>query len=716
MNDLAAFKFDVDDIICLSDRKNGMTIKRWWISEEGLVRNIEGLTEGYLRTKKRPEYLESCTAAKRGKDVLPDTGKSWRWARISSRFYYCLDNIPDQAPVYYRRRLPESGQMQELKELAAKSGRLNTLEILVKDRLEARKNEYIRHYFGYSEQQMHDLSRACAAIMIAVELGAGERYNSAWCADMGKVLERMQIRYVPYNWRRLKEKVEAVRTGSTEIWQVIDLPRVNNQNATKLNDQEVESWVIQMRGMPQNFSSAHIIRKIRQVCELTGKRQPSESWLSQMLAAPAVQFLTSAGRYGERGRHGQMYREYTPVANALFANDCWQLDGTRVNFIPWIGEDGREKFLYMVVCRDVHSGMILGASFGLNEDRWMYVNALGMAAKLTKTLPYEIAIDRFPGHNTEEWQLIQRRMEAVGVKVSYKHTATAKAQLERWFGTLQSVFFQESPYYYGEGVQSRREAAHRSAEYLKAIRKVAKGDGWDIDTATKEAVWCIGKYNTTTLSTYSRKFSGVAHSPEQLYQTSEKPHGKTLSDWEQTMLFGLMKKVAIRNSMIRTEIQRAEYHFAVRDYETVKNHRSVWLAYDLDDLTRAWLFEATATETANPHVLCEVDLIPRVQVFGPDADYKALGKDEARKGQTKNKREAELKALGDQGEVGMLLHGYGRKAEAEASETAWMLQEMDRQPVAPMLLNLPEETEHTGSIRKDDDDDIDISRIVFSQM
>lgn len=714
MNAIHHFQFDQDDLLCLTDRKTEGAVKRWWISQEGLIRNLDGLTESYFWKRIRPLYLDSVSAAKRGKDVLPDTGKAWRWARINGRFYYCLDNIPDQAPASYRSRLPRPDQMPELKEIAAQKSRLNSLESVFKGRLEESKNNFTQHYYGYSSTQMADLSRACAALQILAELGADHRYNYAWMKDAGNLVDTLDIRYLPCNWRRLKEKIEAVRTGGLPVWEVVALPRCDNQNARKLNDPELESWIIQMRGMPQNFTGAHIIRKIRQMCELTGKLQPSESWISQMLATPAVQFLTSAGRYGERGRHGQLYREYTPVANALFANDCWQLDGTRVNFIPWIGEDGREKFLYMVVCRDVHSGMVLGVSFGLAEDRWMYVEALGMAAKRTKTLPYEVAIDRFPGHNTPEWKTIEARMEAIGIKVSYKHTATAKAQLERWFGTLQSVFFQESPYYYGEGIQSKRTAAHRSAEYIRAIRKVAKSDGWCMDLAIREAAWCIGKYNATALSTYSRKFKSIEHSPEQLFQTSEKPHGKALVESERVMLFGLMKKVTIRNSMIRTEIQTVEYHYAVRDYEVVKNHRSVWLAYDLDDLNTAWVFEDDDKRITNPKCLGSVDLLPRVLVHGSNPDYKQLGKDTNRKGQIENKRKAELEAIkGSGSDVGLLLNGFGRKAEAEAAETDYLLAEIEAASVKPLPLALPMEPEEdtTPPAR-----DIDEARLVLDMM
>ena len=709
MND-KTLALDPSDILKIRERNGAQS---WWISQDALTRNLNGLTDTYLDMRQRPLYLESVSPAKQRKEILPDTGRAWRWARINGRHYYAYENIPNVAPAFYKSRLPRPENLENLIKEAAKSDRLKSLETMVKEGLEALEIEYRRHYYGYESQQMNALARACAALQTAIDLGEESGYNGPWLRDFGAVLDRLQVRYLPNNWRRLKDKIDAVRAGS-EVWQVVDLPRRDNQNARKLDDSEVESWIVQMRGMPQNFTSAHIIRKVRQMCELTGKRLPSESWIAATLAAPAVQFLTSAGRYGERGRLGNVYREYTPVANAIFADDAWQLDGTRVNFIPWKNDQGREEFLYMVVCRDVHSGAILGASFGLSEDRWMYVNALSMAARMTNSLPYEVSVDRFPGHNTPEWQMIQGRMEALGVRVSYKHTATGKAQLERWFGTLQSVFFQESPYYYGEGIQSRRAAAHRSAEYLKAVRKVATKQGWNMDTATREALACIGRYNDTPLAEYSRKHATIQHSPTQLYQVSEKPHCHAVAAQDRAMLFGLMKRVTIRNSMIRTEIQRGEYHYAVNDYETIKNHRTVLLAYDLEDLSTAWVFEDDEKRLLNPRCLCEAPLLERVQVFGPQADYKALGRDTRRRGETENKRTAELENIRQQGsEVTLLLNGLAPKSEAETAETAWLEEQTQALKTIPALNAAPEENEDTEHPEIDGDD---IARMVLAQM
>lgn len=681
-----------DDIIRQKERNGAQT---WWIAETLLLRAISGLSEGFLRTKCRYEYAKTVSTAKRQKDILPDTGKAWRYARMHGRFYYAYANIPDAAPTRYRSRLPQPETLAEQAAQTAKSGLLTDLETLVNDRLNTLERDYLHCYVGYRTDQMQRLARACAALELCIEMGrergAFDGRGRQWFMDFGRVLDALNISYLPTHWRRLYDKVQEVMGEGKAIAEVIDLPRRNNQNAVKIGDQELESWVIQLRGMPQNFTNAWIIRKVRQMCELSDKTVPSESWLAQLLAQPHTKFLTSAGRYGARGRKGQVYRGYTPAANALFAGDAWQMDGTRVNFIPWKNADtGREEFLYIVVVRDVHSGAILGTHFSLTEDRWAYVSALRMAVNATGHLPYELILDRFPGHNTDEWRLIEQRMETVGVNVSYKFTAQSKAQLERWFETLQSVFFQESAYYYGEGIQSSRAAAHRSAEYIKAVRKTARTEGWNFDTAVLEATQCINRYNETTLDTYSRLHRTVKQSPLTLHNTSEKPHIKTLADYEACLLFGLTKRVSLRNGgLIRTEIRGVEHIYRVDDYDILSRRNQVLLAYDMENLNRVWLFEADGANELAPAYLGAVESLQRVQVFGPTADYKALGKDQGRRNKIETKRRNELETIAAAGSpVHILLNGMGSKAEAEAAETSLLSASMTCQ--LPEVLTLDE--------------------------
>ncbi len=85
-----------------------------WLSQR-LVMEVCGIEESYLKDRVRPAYKKSvraCDLAK-SKEFLPDSGKAWRWAKTSSGFYYCLDNIPDRAPKFYRSMF---GAKESLKE------------------------------------------------------------------------------------------------------------------------------------------------------------------------------------------------------------------------------------------------------------------------------------------------------------------------------------------------------------------------------------------------------------------------------------------------------------------------------------------------------------------------------------------------------------------------------------------------------------------------
>ena len=84
-----------------------------WLSQR-LVMEVCGIDDKTF-TVTRDRYKKSvraCDLAK-SKEFLPDSGKAWRWAKTSSGFYYCLDNIPDRAPKFYRSMF---GAKESLKE------------------------------------------------------------------------------------------------------------------------------------------------------------------------------------------------------------------------------------------------------------------------------------------------------------------------------------------------------------------------------------------------------------------------------------------------------------------------------------------------------------------------------------------------------------------------------------------------------------------------
>lgn len=669
-----------------------------WISETLLLQICDDLTPEYLRETARKRYKQTVRKRLQEQAFLPDTGAAWRWARVNGTFYYEYHRITDQ----YQAILPTAEELLALREKAAKRVVKTTAKELVDKALTELYKDYLHVYPAhYSDEHVNKLARACAVVQSAAdwiqEVGYDLRKNRFFI-QMAAVVEQERIQYVPSNYRRLKDKIMEVLDGKA-ITDLIDLPRLGNSNALKYDDDEIVAWMVQMRNMPQNYTNAHIIRKIQHLCAISGKRVPSQGWFSLQLAQEFTKFITAEGRYGKNGRKGARYGGYIPIENAMFAGDCWQADGTRINFISHKGKEGKQEFLYIIAIRDVYSGDILGWHLDTKEDRWGYIAAMKMAVSMAGYTPWELVIDKFPGHNTDEWQLVQSRLEREGVTVNYTSKATGKSKIERMFGTMQTVFMQDSHYYYGEGVQSSRPYAHRSAEYLAYMQKKANREGWDFDAAWQEANRVIEAYRSTKLSYYSRKHRDVHQSPRELHQESEKPHTIQLEPWTFIELFGLEKEVTIsRAGKIKTEIQRVEYVYNVQEYDTLSRFRKVALCYDMDDLSEVHLFEATGE--VNRSYLGSAIEQRAVQLYGPNAKKNELGKAKKRLEEINKRRKADLEEIMSEGsEVAVLLGAYSDKTDSANAETRW-LQERTNEWQDRGKTRLPD--------MNDDNDDLDV--------
>lgn len=665
-----------------------------WISEHYLLSACEGLDADYLRTKCRYRFTESLRRPNK-KTFPPDTGASWRWAKVGGQFYYDYNRIPEK----YRTQLPA---LQELQNgVSVPKGKHTEL---VNRALTQTYKAYLRSYPGISEAKAVQLARAAALIQEAVEHIQETGYDVRNMAFFIELCEDVRgINYLPSSHRVMKSKILAVLNAGSTITDVIDLPRAGNSNAKKYDDPEIMAWMIQMRNMPHNYTNAHIARKLRTLCELSAKPVPSASWFNNELAKPFTKFLTAPGRWGKNGKRGARYRGYIPVENAMFAGDCWQADGTRVNLIGHKGKDGKQEFLYIIAVRDVYSGDLLGWHLDTKEDRWGWICAIKMAVACAGYTPWELVIDRFPGHNTNEWELAQKRLELTGTTVTITSAATGKARIERMFGTLQTVFMQDSDYYYGEGVQSRRDYAHRSEEYLTHMQRQANREGWDFDAAFKEANRIIEAYRSTPLSHYSRKYATVQQCPRELHEQCEKPHTAQVEPWDFVGMFGLEKRVKMRSEgIIKTEIQRVEYFYIVQQYETIAHYKEVALCYDMDDLGTVYLFEPTLD--VNRKYLGEAQEQQRAQMYGPNADRK-VGKAKERLKEIQTRRKEDLEALTAAGnDLAFLLGAASSKDDVANAENAWLLEragEWKDTGKARVLVTVPADR----PILDDDDED-----------
>jgi hypothetical protein len=696
-------KFQKNDIWTRRERDTRQAV---WISEAFLVNAIKGLTELNLRVKYRQRYLKTVNGSKRKKQaILPDTEATFRYARKHGTFYYDYDRLPDNR----RKHLPSKEELVELYEQAMNNNSQSAMERDLLDHLKD-LTKYLPAYGSCTEIQAKHLARACAVVQFAANdlRGSEPQWSNDYYRNLSAVIKRHNWPYLPKNYRRLKEKIDRVIDGA-DVRKVIKLPRRGNSNAKQYDDKQVIGWLMYLRSRPENYSNAHIARKIMKMCVLAGKPVPSQSWIEHFFADAKTKFLTGPFRYGS-ARKGAEYKSYLPVAGALYAGDCWQMDGTRFNFIPHKTEDGSEKSMIIIVVRDVHSGDIIGFHLDTKEDRYGYLNALNMAVSNTGHLPYELVHDRFPGHNTDEWTLLSRRLEHKGVKISVTSTGTGKSHVERCFETLQDVFMIDSKWYYGHGVQSTRDAAHRSPEYLARVRKQARKEGFDFDAAWHAAAQIVGNYRKTPLSEYSRKHAAVPESPMELYQKSEQLNVIKIDDFERVMLFGTCRSATIRNNgLIRMRIHKAEYCYRIEDYNIIVNYKKVVLYYDLEDLSRVHLF--APGDDLNAPYLGEAIEEEALQYYGPNAEFDRMAKMKEARKEVHEKRKAELEELTADvaDEVDLLLGAIASKTDNDAAQTNWLEERVetwvDRGESRRIVLpEVPEEDD-------ENDDDL-LSRVI----
>ncbi|WP_338875683.1 Mu transposase C-terminal domain-containing protein [Spirosoma sp. SC4-14] len=486
--------------------------------------------------------------------------------------------------------------------------------------------------------------------------------------------------YLPMEVKNLKERVLMRYIGKKEkgqereqvpmpITEVIRLPRQGNQNRDLYSDdQELLSWVVQARMSGQNYTDAHVARKVQQVCQLTGKPVPSDRWVTKLLQSPKIRQLTT-GRWGNEGGRAAVYQHYHSFKRAMYAGDCWQVDATRINFVEHKAFDGKgTQFLFIVAIRDVYSGDIVGVDFGVTENRWTYVNAFKMAVNVTGHLPHTLVYDRFPGHLTDEIQAVLNRMEAKGVKMVCTHNAQGKAAVERWFDTLQTVFLAQSRYYYGQGIRSTRPSAHRSATYLDKLRKEATKEGWDFDKAWQEAWRCVEVYRHTQLSEYSKQHKRLELTPAQLYEQSEKPHVIEVQSWWVAELFWLEKEVTVLRNQIKFTVDHQEYVYQIFDKEFLYQYsgKKVAVRYDDTDLDRVMLFVPGTDQ-----FLLDLEETKRIAIHGPNADSEELGRRMAQVKRFEVEKEADLKGiLTNTSDIDLMLGSKTDKAASIAAESA----------------------------------------------
>ena len=670
--------------------KSSQGITTLWLREDWLLQKLDSLGKTYLEVKARAEYKKSVSKCHHSKTFLPDTGISWRWAKANGTFYYCYDNIPDKAPTNYKSSLPTKEELIELEKTAKKKETITPLETFLTPFVKENYERFLPCYGDCTRQQQLNLAKAAsfvsASIVWFIDNNISKK-DGSFFRMLSDIATKLDVKYLPLHYRNLQKLIcETILNEGKVVTDTIKLPRVGNKNAaTHSNDTEIADWIYTYRKHGKNFTNSHIIRKIYMACAMFDKPKPSPRWIGTQMEEVNLKFLTAETRFGVSSKYAQSYRGYTPMGNPMFAGDCWQCDGTRINMLGFKksvivkdaeGNDmtvSREAFLTLVAVRDAYSGDVLGYSFNLSENRWTYIQAIKMAVEEAEYLPYEMVFDRFPGHNSPEGIAFLEDLRNRGVKVTITHKAEGKAKIERWIGTLQTVFMQDSNYYYGEGIKSRNIHAHRSQEYLQELRKTANKDGWNWDTACDEAAKTIEAYRSTKYSSYSRKYADIDLSPSDMHTESEKPNTITIEQHQFAYLFGFKRKEKMSNmGLIDFEADKVVYKYRCADYDVVSKYDNtqVLISYSPEAMGSIHIYELS--DSPIKKYLGVANEITTVIPYGPEA-FKTYGKDEAILISLQQQKQEEIarKAVGCD-IMSLLEKGVDKQTYGEAETAATM--------------------------------------------
>jgi hypothetical protein len=512
-------------------------------------------------------------------------------------------------------------------------------EETLEDRLlEACETGYIKRLKKYAdiktehgelrERQLKCLARAATVLDEVVEWyetkglkwkdSSGYDIATKWIAEHQKLY--FPLKYLPMNKTRFKEKIDLMVKENYAGHEVIKLPRADNDHKVKFDDtvkKEILSLVVRQMISGKGWSNQQIIRMVMRRYMMWEEMVPSEATVRRLMNLPKTQAIVNSVRFDDGSKKKQKWRTSTPLARAMFAGDCWEMDGTKVQ---WDGfeVDGVRRSLYIVACRDVYSGAYLGWSYGLAENSDMYWEALRMAVEITGTLPYELRVDRFS--KTNELETLFEKMQKMGMKYTEGKVSTSKAMMERGFKTLQEVFESQEKMWIGEGIPSGDENSRPTAQYLQGSRKRLKSEGWDWDKAWTTHNELMIRYNSVKFSEYSKRFKSIEQSPMQLYETCEKPDTVKLEIWDKPALFWAEQTREIKNYQLQFE-RRGEgtIIFDLNDVQYAHIHThypKVTVRYDKETLEEVMIFDPKTDKH-----LATIKRFEKIQLYGKDAEF-----------------------------------------------------------------------------------------------
>lgn len=537
-----------------------------WISQRLLIATC-GMSEEYLRARARPMFKER-TRGYKYKSYLPDTGASWRWARVNGEFYYDYARISDRAPTYFRSALGSEDTLLQAAEqycLAKHEQSLAQTRKTIRERVLALvSNEDTHHYryqmgVGFTAQQALQMATARAWCRFIVQQLQGNTFRKLGIAKIKDFYQVCTDILMPLNLegfcigsaKYLRDKVAGYPAGESLQAQreYFVSGKYGNTNALVVGKYPL---VNEETGQVYQFD----IHQAIMYRLYMNPGSPTKEYIHQLWDSYYKHDIISFGeqpvsyrafchhlrRFNKdilmgKARHGIEYYKknmltYVTTERLQYAHSLFAGDGSGTIAYKYRDKEGKQKVrnLYITVIHDVASHYIAGWSAGPEgtsaETADMTIDALKMAVKNgdNQTM-FEFVSDNHTSFTSEApremLNMIFNRVRTIEVGNSQANPAETEFRLFK--RTLKNCFNMLSTSRDG-GIETKSNPDHISIQELPSYAD-----------AVVQIHDAIKRYNTTPMQDGS--------TPEQRFKGNKHPKCEAIEPQRTRYLFGKHTKV-----------------------------------------------------------------------------------------------------------------------------------------------------------------------------
>ena len=380
-----------------------------WLSERYICNTLGSNMGDYLRIRGRLIYRQSVSPCFRSKDILPDTGKAWRYARINGQFYYDFDRIPDRKDTRYRSRVGERDELlHAADELATAEVRIaeqyaiRNLEDYVKAHI--RNTDFLRFRYyeingvcKYNKDKAKELAEAMAWARSIKELVAnggykdfGYRTKEDFYKACAQILHKKKLEgFAVTTGGSLRKKLVYFPEDEMEQYDFFVSGRYGNDNARKIGkcklvDEETgeikrfdihEALILKLWmnfGSPAKESKIDLWNRYERDIAYLGEKALSYSTFCHYTNMYNTRLKTYRERHGWKA-FASTFLSYIPTENLRYGNSLWCADGSGTLAYSYLDRTGklRSMRLYIIMVTDVATGKIVGwapASIGQHKE------------------------------------------------------------------------------------------------------------------------------------------------------------------------------------------------------------------------------------------------------------------------------------------------------------------------------------------------------------